>query len=194
MKTYLRTCSITVALLLAVGVYAEETYVIDTSHAHMDFAVSHLVISKVKGGFRDFQGKLVLDAAGKLVSAEATIQVRSIDTGIEKRDEHLRNPDFFDVEKFPVITFKSTKVLQKDGKNILIGQFTIRDVTKELALPFAIQGPITDPWGNKKIGFATEVTINRTDYGLTWNKTLENGGFVIGEEVAIDVNFEAARQ
>jgi len=175
-------------------VHADETYIIDKNHASIGFAVSHLVISKVKGNFADFSGSIILDENNKLKEATCTIKVSSINTGIEKRDKHLLSADFFDAEKFKEITFRSTKVNQRGGKNILLGDFTLHGVTKQLILPFTLKGPITDPWGASRIGFAVEVVINRTEYGLTWNKALESGGFIVGENVEIEINLEAKKQ
>ena len=184
-----------IALLLAQYqiAFADETYIIDKSHASIGFAVSHLVISKVKGKFTDFSGSITLDENNKLKEAICTIKVSSIDTDIEKRDKHLLSADFFDAKKFNEITFRSTKVNKRSSKNILIGDFTLHGVTKQLILPFTLKGPITDPWGASRIGFEVQTVINRTEYGLTWNKALESGGFVVGEDVAIDINLEAKK-
>ena len=180
--------------LMNVAFFAEEVYTIDPTHAQIGFAVSHLVISKVKGQFNEFDGSLTLDDSGKLVKAGATIKVSSIDTGIKKRDDHLRSPDFFDAKNFPEITFKNVKVEKSDEKDVLVGDFTIRDVTKKLVLPYALKGPITDPWGNKKIGFEAEAVINRKDFGVAWNMKTETGGWVVGEEVELLIDFEATKQ
>lgn len=165
-------------------------YVVDVTHADMGFSVKHLVISKVRGSFKTFEATAHLDDQNQLVSAEASIDAASIDTANEKRDEHLRGADFFDTAKFPKITFVSKRVEQQNGRSVLVGDFTIRDVTRELALPFTVTGPIQDPWGNTKIGLQATATINRTDYGLTWNKALETGGLVVSEEVELNLEME----
>lgn len=169
---------------------AHAKYVADITHADVGFSVKHLVISKVRGSFNTFDATLHLDEQNQLVSAEASIDAASIDTANEKRDEHLRGADFFDTAKFPKITFVSKRVEQQNGRSVLVGDFTIRDVTRELALPFTVTGPIQDPWGNTKIGFQASTTINRSDYGLTWNKALETGGLVVGEEVELNIEME----
>jgi polyisoprenoid-binding protein YceI len=173
---------------------AEETYTIDNSHAEIGFGVQHLVISKVKGKFNEFSGSLVLDDQGNFKTAQAEVKVASIDTGNAKRDEHLRSSDFFDTIKYPAISYMVEKIEKRDGKNVMIGPFTMHGVTRELVLPFTLHGPITDPWGNKRIGVEAATVINRTDYGLTWNKIIETGGVMVGEEVEISVNFEAVKK
>jgi polyisoprenoid-binding protein YceI len=170
------------------------TYAADKTHATIGFAVKHLVISKVRGHFGEFDASLELDPENNLVSAKAVIEVDSIDTANEKRDEHLRAADFFNAEEYPEITFVSKGVEVREGENVIIADFTIRDVTKEIALPYVITGPIQDPWGNTKIGFQASATINRTDYGLTWNKALETGGVVVGEDVELSIEMEFARK
>ena len=169
-----------------------EMYSIDTAHASVGFSVSHLVISKVRGEFRTFDGTLELGEDGNLIGAAATIRSASIDTGNKKRDDHLRNADFLDVENHPQLIFKSTKVRQNQGKKLLVGDLTLRGVTREVELSFQVNGPIQDPWGNKKIGFEAHTIINRTDFGIAWNKALETGGWVVGEEVEISIQLEAA--
>lgn len=179
-------------LLITAGVFAagfaraESTFTADPTHGEAGFAISHLVISKVKGHFGKHDATLVLDDDGKLVSAEATMDVESIDTANTKRDDHLRSADFFDAKQFPAITFKSKSVTDSE----IVGDFTIRDVTKEISLPYELKGPVKDPWGNTKLGFAASIVINRKDYGLTWSKTLETGGLVVGDEVEISVDME----
>ena len=175
-------------------IFGGDTYKIDPSHAEIGFSVAHLVISKVKGHFNEFEGSLVLDENGKLSKAEATIQAKSIDTGLKKRDDHLRSPDFFSADEFPLITFKNVKVVKKGEKELMLGEFTIRDVTKKLELPFVLKGPIKDPWGNHKIGLEATATINRKDFGVAWNQKTETGAWVVGEEVELLINFEATKE
>jgi polyisoprenoid-binding protein YceI len=181
-----------IALALQNPAQAADTYKIDVAHTTVGFSVSHMVVSKTTGRFNEFSGELTV-ADGKITGAKATIQVQSIDTAEKKRDDHLRNADFFDVEKFPTITFTSTKVEETAGQTILVGNFTIRDVTKEIRLPLTVRGPIKDPWGNTRLGLTTEIVINRKDYGLTWNKALEAGGLVVGEEVTLKIEAEAIK-
>jgi polyisoprenoid-binding protein YceI len=188
MKLFHHSLRLLLITVLAGAVYAADTYTIDPSHTTVGFAVDHLVINTVHGKFKDFTGTLTLDS-NAVVSAQGTIQAKSIDTGIEKRDDHLRSADFFDVEKFPTITIESTSVKQ----NVLTGKFTMHGVTKEIALPFKVKGPIKDPWGGTRVGIKASITINRKDYGLTWNKVLEAGGLAVGEDVEITLDVEATK-
>ena len=181
-------------LVAAATVQANETYVIDNAHASIGFSISHLVISKVKGNFNDFSGTFVLDETNHLTESEALIKTASIDTSNKKRDDHLRSPDFFEVEKYPEITFHGKKVVRRNGKDILLGKLTLHGVTKNIELPYTIKGPIMDPYGNKKIGFHAETTVNRTDYGLNWNQALEAGGVMVGEDVQIVIDLQAAKK
>ena len=171
-----------------------QTFAVDKTHADVGFKVKHLVISNVRGNFTDFDANLELDADNKLVSADATIKVDSIDTNNEKRDAHLKGEDFFDAANHPDITFVSKSVETRGGTEVIVADFTIRGVTKELVLPYKIQGPVNDPWGNTKIALQASTTINRTDYGLTWNAALETGGVVVGEDVELNIDVEFAKQ
>ena len=188
------TTSLIIIAALGIIVHSEEIYKIDPTHAEIGFAVTHLVISKVKGHFNEFEGTIVIDDNRKLVKVDAIIKVNSIDTRIKKRDDHLRSPDFFDAEKYSEITYKNVTAEKRGGRDVLVGDFTIRDVTKQLVLPYTIKGPVVDPWGNKKIGFEAKAVINRKDYGVAWNMKTETGGWVVGEEVELLINFEAAKQ
>jgi polyisoprenoid-binding protein YceI len=182
--------------LLALGsVQAADNYSIDAAHSLIGFSVRHLVISKTKGTFGDVTGSLVYvekDIAKS--SVEVTIKVASIDTDNEKRDNHLKSPDFFDVDKYPVITFKSTQVKKVKDGFVAIGDFTIHGVTKQIKLPFMITGIVADPMGNTKLGVEAEISIDRRDYGLTWSKALETGGLVVGNDVSIELSVEFAKQ
>ena len=172
---------------------ASQTFEVDPSHASIGFKIEHLVISKVKGDFREFSATLVLDDEGRLDEASSNIKVASIDTGITKRDDHLRGADFFDANQFPEITFKSKNVKQSEGVDILVGDLTIHGVTKEVELPFTIKGPVKGPMGKTRIGFEASTIINRKDYGLTWNKVMETGGFVVGENLELLIDLEAIK-
>ena len=126
-------------------------------------------------------------------SVAFAIQTKSIDTNQAQRDEHLRSADFFDVEKFPLLTFKSTAVaVRGDNQFDVTGELTIRDVTKTIVLPVSYLGAAKDPWGNDKVAFETEITLNRKDYGLNWNAALEAGGFLVGDEVKVSLSIQAA--
>lgn len=173
---------IVLTALLTGSVFAE-AIAIDKSHTSVGFSISHMVISRVQGSFNEYDGTLTVED-GELKGVTAEIQVASIDTGNDRRDGHLKGEDFFNAEKNPVIRFESTKV--EDGK--VTGNLTISGVTKEVVLDSTFNGPATDPWGNVRYGWSGRTTINRTDFGLTWNQTLEAGGVLVGEEVEINVS------
>lgn len=163
--------------------HGADELVIDTKHSHVTFKIKHLMISNVNGEFRKFDGDLFFDIKTKrFTKFTGEIDATSIDTGIEKRDNHLRSPDFFDVKKYPTINFVMTKT---DGDNIY-GDLTIHGVTKEVKLAVEeISGPIKDLRGETRYAFVLEGKINRKDFGLTWNKALEAGGVVVGDKVKI---------
>ena len=170
-------------------------YNIDPAHSIIGFSIRHLEIAWVEGRFKDFKGTIHYDEKDVTKSSvEFTAKVASIDTGVEPRDKHLRTADFFDVEKFPEMTFRSTRV-ERNGKDgyVLHGDFTLRGVTKQVQLPFAVTGAIKDPWGNTRFGVKAQTKINRRDYGITWGKALENGGIDVGNEVTIDLQLEAVK-
>ena len=171
---------------------AADTYNIDPLHSSVGFSVQHMVINKVRGKFGQFAGSVVVD--GKAIqSAKGTIQTGSIDTGISKRDNHLKSPDFFDATKYPTITFVSKRVESKGSDTVLVGDYTMHGVTKELSLPVTLSGPIKDNWGGDRIGLEAKTKLNRRDYGLTYNQALETGGLVVGDEIEIEINAEAVK-
>jgi polyisoprenoid-binding protein YceI len=169
------------------------TWAIDAAHSEAGFAVKHLMISTVKGRFGTISGQVVLDEANPEASTvEATIDATTIDTRSEQRDAHLRSPDFFDVETYPTITFRSTKVdARGNGEFRVTGDLTIRDVTKQVALEVEETGRATDPWGGERIGFTAITKLDRADFGLTWNAALEAGGVMVGNEVKITLEIQA---
>ena len=171
------------------------TYKIDKSHSEAVFQVRHLV-TRVRGRFSDFEGTIVLDEASpENSSVDFTIHATSIDTNEPDRDKHLRSEDFFAVEQFKTISFKSKKVVKKGAETFdVVGDLTIRGTTKEITLPVTHLGKVKDPWGNEKIGFETEITLNRKDYGLKWNAPLETGGFLVGDEVKVSLSIQAFAQ
>lgn len=186
-------------LLLTLGLFsaqAQTTWNMDVSHTNVGFTVTHLVISEVDGRFAKVDGKLVSkndDFSDSYV--EATIQTASVNTDNEMRDKHLQSDDFFNAEKFPVMTFKSKSFKKTGDKTFKItGDLTIRDVTREVVLEAKLGGIMTDPWGNVKVGFKASTEINRFDYNLKWNKALEAGGAVVGETVTIKLNVEFAKE
>jgi polyisoprenoid-binding protein YceI len=182
---------IPVCLCLAATAFGD-AYNIDPNHTSVGFSIKHLVINKVNGKFTKFSGEVVLDDKS-IKEAKATIQTSSIDTGIAARDKHLKSPDFFDAEKYPTITFVSKRTEKKGDEMQLIGDFTMHGVTKELAMPVTISGPIQDPWGKTRIGIEAKAKVNRKDYGIAYNQTTKTGGMVVGEDVQIEINAEAVR-
>lgn len=177
---------------------AEETtgsYDIDANHSYIGFRVTHMGLTEVPGSFRDFSGSIVYD--GKDASKSAvnfTAKVTSVDTRVAPRDNHLRSADFFEVEKYPDMTFKSTKVEKKGDKWEVTGDFTLKGVTKQITIPFTVNGMMKDPKGNVKMGISAETMINRQDYGVKWGNKLPDGTLVLSDTVKIDLQLEAAMQ
>ncbi|MBI3543102.1 MAG: YceI family protein [Deltaproteobacteria bacterium] len=168
---------------------------VDPGHSRVGFKVRHLV-SKTSGEFRDFGGRLVFDDkkpdGGKV---DFTIKAASINTNEPKRDEHLKSPDFFDVKKFPTLSFTSKKLVPgSEGKYKLEGDLTIHGVTKPVTFDVDYHGVQKDPWGGTRAGFTATTKVNRRDYGLTWNKALETGGLLVGEDVEIELEIEALQK
>jgi polyisoprenoid-binding protein YceI len=169
-------------------------YRIDTAHSVIAFAIKHNEIALVRGRFRDFSGKINYDDTDITKSSvEVTAKIESINTGVDRRDAHLRTADFFDAVQFPEMTFKSTHVEKKGNQFVLHGDLTLRGITKPVAIPFTVAGAIKDGQGNTRFGVAGQTTINRRDFGFTWGKTMENGGLDVGNEVMIDLQLEAVK-
>lgn len=192
-----RTAGLFIAVLLStVGAFAQNIWTLDNAHSSVKFSVSHLVISEVEGSFKSFTGNLQYkkpDFSDALV--DFSIDVTSISTDNEMRDKHLKSDDFFNAEKFPKMTFKGTSWKKgDDGKYILMGDLTIRDITKQVPFTVSYGGSIKDPWGNTKAGFKATAVINRFDYGLKWNSLTELGSAVVGKEVTITMNLEFAEK
>jgi len=172
------------------------TYEIDSAHSGAHFSVRHLMISNVKGEFSKVTGTVVYDPTN--VSAtriDATIDATTINTRDEQRDAHLRSADFFDTEKYPTLTFKSTQVSKSKDKLRVTGDLTIHGVTREVTLD--VDGPtaeVKDPWGNTRVGATASTKINRKDWGLNWNSALETGGVLVGEDVTITLDIEAVKK
>ena len=181
-----------IAVLTLAAVSFGATWNIDATHSSVGFKVSHMVISKVTGGFEEFSGTITDFDGEKLEggSVEFTVQTASVDTDDEGRDKHLRNEDFFEVEKYPTMTFKS-KSISADGNSFkLTGDLTIKDVTKEVTFDGTFAGSIDDPWGNKRAGFSAAATIDRKDFGIAFGKVMDNGGLMVGNEVEIMIELE----
>jgi polyisoprenoid-binding protein YceI len=172
---------------------ATTTWKLDPAHSSAEFKVKHMMISNVKGSFSGLSGVLTEHKIDSTLSTvEASIPVSSVNTGDAQRDGHLQSAEFFDAEKFPNMTFKSTAVKQTgDGEYSVTGDLTVHGVTK--LVTFKVEGPSApakDPWGNMRIGLAATTKINRKDFGLTWNAALETGGFLVGEEVTVTLEVE----
>ena len=165
----------------------------DLSHSSVNFHVRHLMVSKVHGRFSLWGGTLVIDNDDITKSrVDVSIDATSVDTKEEKRDAHLRSADFFDVEKFPALTFKSTQVAKVGDEELAItGDLTIHGVTKSVKLAVELGGVAKDPWGGTRTGFSAKTSINRKDFGLGWNSVLETGGVLVGEKVEITLEIEA---
>jgi polyisoprenoid-binding protein YceI len=192
-KTFLKALSLSL-LLPALAAAEPVTYKVDADHSGVGFTVRHFV-SNVPGHFRDFDGVIKYDKQNPAASSvEFTVQAASIDTGNNDRDEHLRNEDFFDVKKFPTLTFTSTKVAAKDADTLEVtGNLTMHGVTKPVTIPVEVLGTVKTPNG-EKAGFESSFTVNRKDYGIVWNRVLDAGGSVLGEDVKIVISIEANRQ
>ena len=165
---------------------------LDPAHSQVEFGVRHMMISTVKGSFDELEGEVELngdDFAQSRVSVE--IDASSIDTGNEDRDQHLRSEDFLDVDEFPALSFRSTKVEGTEDSFRLPGDLTIRGETREVVLKGKLLGGGTDPWGNERLAFRAQTTVNRKDFGLTWNQALEAGGVLVGDEVEITLEVQA---
>lgn len=170
-------------------------YKIDGAHSVIGFSIRHLELALVRGRFKDFSGTINYnDADVTKSSVEFTAKIESIDTGVSRRDEHLRSADFFDAAQHPDLTFKSTRVERKGDKAyILHGDFTMKGVTKQIAIPFTLVGALKDNRGGFRIGVAAETKIDRRDYGITWGRILPNGALDVGHEVMIDLQLEAVK-
>jgi polyisoprenoid-binding protein YceI len=187
---------IALIVLMAVGTASAAVYDIDKAHSSVDFKVKHMMVSYVHGQFTDFAGSFTWDSADPAAAkVNATIQTASVNTGNEKRDGHLSSPDFFDVAQFPTMTFVSTKVEPK-GKDhyALHGDLTMRGVTKPVVLDLEFLGEMADAKAGTRAGWEASGTIKRSDFGVSWSKTLDNGGVVVGDEVSIDLAVEGLRK
>jgi polyisoprenoid-binding protein YceI len=165
---------------------------IDPSHSGIHFTVRHMVVSKVRGRFAKFDGTVAFDeAAPEKSKVKVTIDAASIDTHEPKRDDHLRSPDFFDVAKFPSLTFDSTRVEKKGDRLAITGNLSMHGVTKEIVLDTELLGTGKDPWGAKRAGFSAKASLDRKEYGLGWNQLLEAGGVLVGDKIEIELEIEA---
>jgi polyisoprenoid-binding protein YceI len=167
---------------------------VDPDHSTIEFRVTHMIVSKTTGRFMDYVGLIDMDAeAGTVKAIEATIKAGSVNTNHEKRDAHLRNADFLDVEHYPTITFKMKSYKKTAEGYTAVGDLTLHGVTKEIILVGQYNGATKDPWGNTRAGFSAEGKLNRKDFGMVWNKTLDSGGLVVGDEVQIRLDIECIK-
>jgi polyisoprenoid-binding protein YceI len=174
---------------------AAGTYAIDTSHSTVEFVGRHLMITKVRGRFEDFAGEIKIAEIPEDSSVEVTIQAASVSTAEGRRDEHLRSGDFFDVETYPTLSFRSAGVSHAKGSNWKVdGELTVRGVTRPVTLDVEFDGSTASPWGDQRIGFTASTEIDREDWGLTWNQALETGGVLVGRKVRIELGVQAVRQ
>ncbi len=171
-------------------------YVLDPAHTRIGFVARHAMVTKVRGAFTEFEGAAHLDGSDpSRSSARVTIQAGSIDTGVAQRDQHLRTNDFLDVPDFPTITFAVTAVEPRgDGEYRVTGDLTIKGTTRPVSIDFEYTGNAVDPMGNLRVGLEGSVTINRKDFGVTWNAALEGGGVLVGEKVVLEFDISAVRQ
>jgi polyisoprenoid-binding protein YceI len=175
---------------------SSERWQIDSSHSGIHFSVRHLVIAKVRGQFTRWAGTLQVPGGDfSQASVDAVIDTTSIDTGVQDRDAHLRSADFFDVERYPEITFSAARVTPISQERFdVAGRLTIKGVTRDVTLQVEHHGVAKDPWGNERAAFTAKTSIDRRDYGLSWNQVLETGGVVVGDRIDIDIEIEAVKQ
>lgn len=173
-----------------------QTWQIDSAHSGIHFAVRHLVIAKVRGHFSRWTGRVTVpDGDVARATVDVTIDTSSIETGVADRDTHLKSADFLDVARFPEMTFRASRTEPvAEGRFRLVGELTLHGVTREVVLDVESSGQAQDPWGNVRAGFEAKASIDRKDFGLTWNQVLEAGGVMVGDKVEIGIEIEAVRQ
>ena len=173
-----------------------ERWEIDSSHSSVHFSVRHLVIAKVRGVFARWSGTVLApDGDFSQATVDVNIDASSIETGVAQRDEHLRSADFFDVAQFPEMRFVGKRVQPRSGTEIdVIGDLTIKGITREVVLSVEQHGQAKDPWGNVRAAFTAKTSIDRKDFGLTWNQVMETGGVMVGERIEIEAEIEAVKQ
>jgi len=182
--------------LLSTTIFAQTKWNFDFAHSEVGFSVTHMLISETDGFFKDYTGSIVT-IGDNFENAQINFEAKtaSIFTDNEKRDKHLASPDFFDAEKYPTLTFVSTSFTKVDDKNYkLVGNLTIKEVTKEVTLDVKYNGTINDPWGNTRAGFKVSGEVDRFTYGLTWNAALETGGLVVSKEVDLNIKIELIKE
>ena len=187
---------ISAALVLLVLTSAQSAeWEIDKSHTEVGFTATHMVITKVNGKFNDFTGEINFDPENPASSKiKGVVQVASVDTDNEKRDQHLRTSEFFDAENHPELVFESKKISKTADGYVAVGDLTMRGVTKEVELPFTVVGPINDPWGNTRVGIEGRAAINRMDWGISWNNVMDSGGLVVSEDIVIRLDAQLIKK
>ncbi len=190
MFTHKLTVLLSVLVMAALG-FSADKFVEDKAHTNIGFTVKHMVIATVPGKFQDYNIEFMFDQKDMSQSSvKATIKTASIFTDNQKRDDHLRSPDFFDAAGYPEITFVSKNIMKKGDEYVAKGTLTIRGISKEIELPFKLLGPINDNWGNTRLGIEAGLTINRHDFKVSWNSTLDAGGVVVSDDVNIKLDVE----
>lgn len=178
-----------------VALPAAGTYVLDPTHTRIGFVARHLMVTKVRGSFTQFEGSITVGDDVASSTAEATIQTASIDTGTPDRDGHLRSGDFLEAEKYPTLSFGNATVTKRKGtKFTVVGDLTIKGTTRQVELDVELDGVVKDPFGNEKIAVTASTEIDREDFGMTWNVALETGGVLVSKKVVIEIEAQAVRQ
>lgn len=194
-KLYIVLGLMFLSMLFTSNIFASEVYKIDPTHSTIGFAVKHLQVGITRGVFTDFSGEVEFDKENPdSFKIWIVINTQSIDTRLEARDNHLRGEHFFDVENYPTIFFSAQKLLEKDDAFEIIGELTMRGVSKEVSGLVYIRGPVKSPFGTETIGVSGETHVNRQDYGIYWNDVLPDGGFVVGNDVKIIIDIEASKK
>jgi len=171
------------------------TYTLDPTHTRIGFVARHLMVTKVRGHFARFEGSITIAAEPDASTADVTIQTASVETGTPDRDSHLRSGDFFEAEKYPEMTFRNARVVSRKGTDFMVvGDLTIKDVTREVALAVELNGVVRDPWGGIRLAVTASTEIDREDWGMTWNAALEAGGVVVSKKIRIEIESEAVLQ
>lgn len=177
------------------GAFAADKYIIDAEHSTIGFAATHMEVSVVRGEFTDYKGEVLFDEKNiDDLRIDIVIKAKNIDTRLKARDDHLRSADFFDVQNYPVIIFKSKKILKRNTGYEIIGDLTMHGVTREVSGQVVIRGPVKTSYGKQLIGISGEAIINRLDYGISWNAKMPGGGLAVGDEVKILIDVEAFKE
>jgi polyisoprenoid-binding protein YceI len=170
------------------------TYAIDTTHSEVGFTARHLVVAKVRGVFSSFSGEITIAEDALASSATATIDLASVDTRSDQRDQHIRSADFLDVERYPTMTYVSTGVHQRGDRYLVTGELSLHGVTRQVDLDVELNGTTRDPWGGTRIAFSAETEINRRDFGIDINLPMDGGGAVVGDKIKVNLEVEAVLQ